>query len=365
MKFWKRCLGAILLPTSCGSSCDAPPVEPPPPPGPPVVHLTASEPLTLRYRLSKRELTVDCSTAGYDVPVTDELFEPAREVKLASAVQTPLFRPDERSGSDQKCSLLALETRPGHLVVRTQPGLQNYTVYRSASGELELSGAVAITSPSRKVSSCALARELTWSDSLLVGEATVDSVTRGNDGCARVELRGAATETRATWSACMGRAEFPFSQGERIRISSNENPTSKARLVRFARSSGTALELWLLRGAASGFANVGWDPKRAALASLGQSTDCRSEVQKTCLGLSAHETVVVTAGSRSVQLRSDESVSLQTADGAFADVFVVHARFVPIIDSRCAPPEGAGPSDVGLAIVLRGGAAPHAEVAAP
>ena len=371
MTHWKRWLGALSLLQCCGSSCDGDrtPPELPTDPSPPVVQLSTSTNLpSVRVRLSKLELTVDCSATSFDAPVTDALFGPAHEVTLDTHPR-PLYRPEDRPGSDQRCALLAFESKDGPVVVRTNPGLQSYIVDRDVSGKLSVSGASLVASSNGATVTCPKPSKLTWSDTTVTGDSIVEAVEApAADGCQTLRLRpGSAAEGPSlSWSVCMGDTKLPFGAGDWLHVSQNENPANNARVLRMARTVGDRTELWLMRGNPSGFTATGWDGKLFTLSSSQRAADCRSALAPGCGTLEVALDTVLTFGPRSVQLRGGEGVSFGAPDGSKVDARIVHALMRPVVDPACSKDAAAAPTDVGVVVLVRGGPSGRAkEIAAP
>jgi hypothetical protein len=311
---------------------------------------------------------VDCGSASFGVPVSDALFGPEREVALSDQ-PAPLFRPDDRPGSDQRCGLIAIDSGSGFVVGRTNPGYQSYVVNRDANGKIELTGPTLLASAKSSTAVCRAQTPLTWSETTVTGISVVQAIDAPDPaGCQKLRL-GPATGgegSSVSWSVCMGKAKLPFAVGEHLRISENDNRTANARVFHAERTDGERVELWLLRGAPGGFAATGWDSKLLAVGNALRPVDCRPELRKGCSTIEVGDGVALTYGARSLILESGESASLLAPDGLELDVFVVHDVLRVVIDPGCSKDLAAAPADVGVAVIVHGGPrGPASQIAAP
>lgn len=356
--YFRFCLVGLLLQT-CASSCGEVP-EPVTPPfsGANVPHLKASEgELTVRIRVSKPELTVDCGSNSFPIAADDRVFLPWRSLTLRSD-PTPVFRLEERGKeADQKCTLIAFDLREGPLVVRTGAGFQDFTVVKDSSGKLSVLGATELPRPTEKATLCAAQKPLSWSDATLTGNAQVKAVEATPDGCQVLKLSpsDAAEGAVFSWSACVGAAKLPFAAGDAVRITNNENPATHARALRIERTRGDRVVMWLLRGPPGSLPTVGWDPALATISSTMRGEDCRAELRPNCSTVEVGQDVTFNVSPRSLALRAGESANLTHTNGTKLELYVVHSLLRPVVDPGCSREIDALPGDLGIVVIERGG----------
>jgi hypothetical protein len=350
-------VGLVLQ--TCGSSCgETPePVVTPPFSGQNVPYLKVAEgELTVRVRVSRPELSIDCSASSFPLAVDDRVFLPWRNMRLDSE-PAPLFRLEDRGKeAEQKCTLLAFDV-PSGLVIRTSTGFQDFTVVKESTGKLSVIGATELTRPTEKSPLCAAQKPLSWADATLTGNAVVKASEPTPDGCQTLKLSptDAAEGAVFTWSACVGSAKLPFVAGDPVRITNNENQMSRARALRIERTRGDRLVTWLLRGVPTGFATVGWDQNLATVSANMRGDDCRAEVSARCATVEQGQDVTFTVSPRSLALHAGESANLTHTNGTKLELFVVHSVLRPVVDPACSRDLGAGVADVGLVVIERGG----------
>jgi hypothetical protein len=333
-----------------------------------VPHLYVEEgELDVRVRVSRPELSVDCSSNRFPAPVSDQVFGPWRTVALRPE-PTPLFRPEERRpDAEQECVLFALDTPDGPLVLRSNPGLQSYAIQRDSTGKLSSSNGAGLTRPTDTAPVCKRQRPMSWSDAVLTGRVRIQAMLpAAADGCQTLELASADADGGPTLrlSVCIGSAKLPFAAGEAVRISNNEHQSTRTRALRIERTEGERVVLWLLRGPPSGFAAVGWDPNLASIGSALGGEDCRAELAPNCATVELGDEVRFSVTPRSLALRAGESANLAHQNGTMLELHVVHSVLRPVVDPSCSRDLDTLPADVGVVLIERGGSnAPTPQIA--
>lgn len=312
--------------------------------------------LTVRVRVSRPDLSIDCSASAFPLAVDDRVFLPWRSLSLRSE-PTPVFRLEDRGkDAEQKCTLIAFDGPEG-LVIRTSAGLQDLTVVKDSTGKLSVLGSTELTRPTEKSPICETQKPLSWADTTLTGNAVVKAAEPTPDGCQTLKLSptDAAEGAIFTWSACVGSAKLPFVAGDPVRISNNENQANHARALRIERTRGDRLVLWLLRGVPGGLPTVGWDQTLATISANMRGEDCRAELSARCATVEQGQDLTFTVSPRSLALHSGESANLAHTNGTKLELFVVHSVLRPVVDPSCSRDFGAGVADVGVVVIERGG----------
>jgi hypothetical protein len=312
--------------------------------------------LTVRVRVSRPELSIDCAASSFPLPVDNQVFLPWRSMRL-NAEPSAVFRLEDRGkDAEKKCTLLAFDG-PEDLVVRTSTGYQDFTVVRDSTGKLSVIGATELTRPTQTSPLCSAQKPLSWADATLTGNAIVKTAEPSPDGCQTLKLSPSDAEDSAvfTWSACVGSAKLPFVAGDPVRITNNENATSHARALRIERTRGDRLVTWLLRGVPGALPTVGWDQSLATISANMRGDDCRAELPLRCATVEQGQDVTFTVSPRSLALPAGESVSLTHANGTKLELFVVHSVLRPVVDPACSRDLAASVADVGVVVIERGG----------